>query len=132
VSILWLPAGFAILLSATLQVALHRATSHKPPVGGVRGHGGARIFFLVLPLMMAGVISASILVKRPTWGIGRRVVLVAAVGGVVALGAYFTAVGLHVLPGKPVLLACELLELRRIRARPKSPGSDDDRSPDRV
>jgi hypothetical protein len=29
-------------------------------------------------------------------------------------------------------LGLDLLELRQIRARPKSPGSDDDRSPDRV
>jgi hypothetical protein len=29
-------------------------------------------------------------------------------------------------------LGLELLELRQIQARPKSPGSSDDRSPDRV
>jgi hypothetical protein len=29
-------------------------------------------------------------------------------------------------------LGLDLLELRQVRARPTSPGSDDDRSPDRV
>jgi hypothetical protein len=59
--------------------------------------------------MMAGVITAIVLAQRPTWGIGRRVVLVAAVGGAVASATYFTAVGLHVVPAKPVILAGALL-----------------------
>ena len=109
VSVLWRPICLATVLTVTFQVALDRATSHKPPTGGVRGHGGARTFFLVVPLMMAGVATAIVLEQRPTWGIGRRVVVVSAVGGFVASATYFTAVGVHLLPAKPVLLAWAFL-----------------------
>ena len=68
-----------------------------------------RVFFLVLPLMSAGAISAILVRQRPTWKLGRRVVLVAAVGGSVALAAYFAAVGLQVIPGRPELLAYAFL-----------------------
>ena len=81
ISILWLPACVVVLLSVA-----------------------ARVFVLVFPLMMAGVITAIVLLQRPTWGIGRRVVLVAGVGAIVASATFFTAVGLQVLPAQPVLL----------------------------
>lgn len=71
--------------------------------------GGTGIFFFVFPLMMAGLITAIVLVQLPGWGIGRRLTVVAAVGAVGALASYFTAVGLHVLPGRPLLLAYAFL-----------------------
>ncbi len=84
-------------------------TGKKPPrivdlVPLASGDSGTGLFFFVFPLMMAGLIAALALQQLPTWGIGRRVVVVAGVGAVAALAAYLTAVGLHVLPGKPLLL----------------------------
>jgi hypothetical protein len=68
------------------------------------GDGGTGIFFFVFPLMMAGLITAIVLLQLPTWGIGRRLVAVAAVGAIGSAAAYLTAVELHVLPDKPLLL----------------------------
>jgi hypothetical protein len=73
------------------------------------GDGGTGIFFFVFPLMMAGLITAIVLLQLPTWGIGGRVIVVAAVGAIGALAAYLTVVELHVLPGKPLLLAYAFL-----------------------
>jgi hypothetical protein len=58
---------------------------------------------------MAGAISTIVLLRRPTWGIGRRLVLVAGVGAFAALAAYLTAVGLQLLPGEPTLLVYAFL-----------------------
>jgi hypothetical protein len=89
-------------------------TGKQPPrvvdlVPLASGDGGTGIFFFVFPLMMAGLITAIVLLQLPTWGIGRRVIVVAAVGAIGALAAYLTAVELHVLPGKPLLLAYAFL-----------------------
>jgi hypothetical protein len=73
------------------------------------GDGGTGIFFFVFPLMMAGLITAIVLLQLPTWGIGRRVVVVAAVGAISSAAAYLTAVELHVVPGKVLLLAYAFL-----------------------
>ena len=73
------------------------------------GDGGTGIFFFVFPLMMAGLIAAIVLLQLPTWRIGRRVIFVVAVGAVSALAGYITVVGLHVLPGKLLLLAYAFL-----------------------
>ena len=72
-----------------------------PPATGDKGTG---IFFFVFPLMMAGLITAIVLLQLPTWGVGRRVSFVVGVGAVGALATYLTAVDLNVLPGKPLLL----------------------------
>ena len=58
---------------------------------------------------MAGVVPAIVLGLRPTWGIYRRVALAAGVGAVAALAGYLAAVGLDVLPAKPVLVAYAFL-----------------------
>ena len=122
-SILWFPALLAILLPVALQVVFHHPTPHELPIDVVgrraprvvdfvrsaSGDGGAGIFFLVFPLMMAGVVTAIVLGLRPTWGIGRRVALAAGVGAVAALAGYLAAVGLDVLPAKPVLVAYAFL-----------------------
>jgi len=71
--------------------------------------GGTGIFFFVFPLMMAGLITAIVLVQLPAWGIGRRMTVVAVVGAVGALASYCAAVGFHVLPAKPLLLAYAFL-----------------------
>ena len=89
-------------------------TGQQPPrvvdlVPLASGDAGTGIFFFVFPLMMAGLITAIVLLQLPTWGIGRRVIVVAAVGAIGALAAYLTAVELHVLPGKPLLLAYAFL-----------------------
>ncbi len=68
------------------------------------GDGATGIFFFVFPLMMTGLITAIVLLQLPTWGVGRRVSFVLGVGVVGAVATYFTAVGLSVLPGKPLLL----------------------------
>ena len=81
------------------------------------GDGGIGIFFLVFPVMMAGAITTIVLLRRPTWGVGRRVALVAGVGAVSAVGAYRTAVGLQLLPGKPVLLAYTFLLTQLVSAQ---------------
>jgi hypothetical protein len=73
------------------------------------GDGGTGIFFFMFPLMMAGLITAIVLLQVPAWGMGRRMIAVAAVGAVGALATYLTAVGLDVLPGKPLLLAYAFL-----------------------
>ena len=73
------------------------------------GDGGTGIFFFVFPLMMAGTITAIVLLQLPTWGIGLRVTLVAGVGAVGALATYLTAVGLDIVPGKPLLIAYAFL-----------------------
>ena len=67
--------------------------------------------------MMAGAITTIVLLRRPTWGVGRRVALVAGVGAVSAVGAYHTAVGLQLLPGKPVLLAYTFLLTQLVSAQ---------------
>jgi hypothetical protein len=126
-SILWLPAVLAIALPVTFEVAIDGSTTHKPPIiravtapertegaGSLAlpsksGDGGIGIFFLVLPLMMSGVITAIVLPQRPGWGIGRRVALVGAVGALASLAAYLSAVGLHVVPAKPLLFAVAFL-----------------------
>ncbi len=54
--------------------------------------------------MMSGLITAIVLLQLPTWGVGRRVSFVVGVGVVGALATYLTAIGLNVLPGKPLLL----------------------------
>jgi hypothetical protein len=69
------------------------------------GDGGTGIFFFVFPLMMTGLITAIVLLQLPTWGVGPRVSFVIGVGAVGALATYLTAVGLDVLPAKPLLLA---------------------------
>jgi hypothetical protein len=48
------------------------------------------IFFFVFPLMMIGLVTAIVLVQLPAWGIGRRIVVVAAVGSIGALASYLT------------------------------------------
>jgi hypothetical protein len=68
------------------------------------GDAGTGIFFFVFPLMMAGLIAAIVLLQLPTWGIGRRAIFVVGVGAAGALAEYLAVVGLHVLPGKPLLL----------------------------
>jgi hypothetical protein len=68
------------------------------------GDGGTGIFFFVFPLMMIGLLTAIVLVQLPSWGMGRRVAVVAGVGAVGAVATYLTAVDLDVLPGKPLLL----------------------------
>ncbi len=73
------------------------------------GDAGTGIFFFVFPLMMAGLIAAIVLLQLPTWGIGRRAGFVVAVGAVSALAEYLTVTGLHVLPGKPLLLVYAFL-----------------------
>jgi len=100
-----------------LQAALGQIaaeTGKQPPkivdvVPLASGDGGTAIFFFVFPLMMMALIAAIVLLQLPTWGIGRRAVFVAGVGAVGALATYLTAVGLHVLPGKPLLLAYAFL-----------------------
>jgi hypothetical protein len=89
-------------------------TGNQPPpvvdlVPLASGDGGTGIFFFVFPLMMAGLITAIVLQQLPTWGFGQRVMAVAVVGAIGSLTAYLTAVELHVLPGKPLLLAYALL-----------------------
>jgi hypothetical protein len=84
------------------------------------GFGGIGIFFLVFPVMMAGAMTTIVLLRRPSWGMGRRVVLVAVVGAVSALGAYLTAVGLELLPGKPALLAYAFLLTQFVNCAPNS------------
>lgn len=126
-SILWLPGLLVIALPLTFVVAIDPSTTHKPPITrsataperteraralappSASGDGGIGIFFLVFPLMMSGVITAIVLPQRPAWGIGRRVVLVGAVGAVGTLAAYLSAVGLHVVPAKPLLFAVAFL-----------------------
>ena len=68
------------------------------------GDGGTGLFFFVFPLMMAGLITAILLLQLPAWGIDRRVSVVAAVGAVGAAATYLTTIELHVLPDKPLLL----------------------------
>src|SRR5690242_14773996 len=92
-SILWFPVLLAILLPLPSPVVCH---PHTPPqlqdaiaasASRVRAStdGGAGIFFLVFPLMMSGVITGIVVQRRPTWGIRRRPLLVAALGPVAAL-----------------------------------------------
>ncbi len=69
------------------------------------GDGGLGIFFFVFPLMMTGVITAIVLLQLAAWGTGRRIIVVAVVGAIGVLAAFLTAVDLHVLPSKPLLLA---------------------------
>jgi hypothetical protein len=73
------------------------------------GDGGTGLFFFVFPLMMAGLIAAIVLLQVPTWGIGRRAIFVVGVGAVGAMAEYLAVVGLHVLPGKPLLLVYAFL-----------------------
>jgi hypothetical protein len=90
------------------------ATHTQPPkivdvVPLASGDGGTAIFFFVFPLMMIALIAAIVVLQLPTWGIGRRAVVVAAVGAVGALATYVTVIGLHVLPGKALLLVYAFL-----------------------
>jgi hypothetical protein len=91
------------------------AATHRPPATVVdvvplaSGDAGTGIFFFVFPLMMAGLIAAIVLLQLPTWGIGRRAIFVVGVGVVGSLAEYLSVVGLHVLPGKPLLLAYAFL-----------------------
>jgi hypothetical protein len=73
------------------------------------GDGSTGIFFVVFSLMMSGIIAAMALQQLPMWGIGRRAVTVAVVGAIGAVATYLTAVGLNVLPDKPLLLVYEFL-----------------------
>lgn len=139
-SILWFPACLAILLPVALHLVFHQATPHGLPLGVVArratrvvdlvrptsGDGGAGIFFLVFPLMLAGVVTAIVLRPRATWTIGRRVALVAGVGAVAALAGYIVAVGLHVLPDKPVLIVYAFLlsQVANVSSLAEAPASD--------
>jgi len=58
----------------------------------------------MFPMMMIGLIRAVVLLQAPTWRIAQRVRTVVAVGIVGALAGFFTAVGLKVVPDKPLLL----------------------------
>jgi hypothetical protein len=73
------------------------------------GDGGNATFFFVFPLMMIGLLTTIVLLQLPTWGIGPRMAVVAAVGALGALVAYLTVVDLHALPGKPLLLVYAFL-----------------------
>ena len=73
------------------------------------GDGGTGVFFVVFPLMMAGLITAIVLLQLPAWRIGRRVVAVAAVGAIGAAATYLSAVSLGILPDQPLLLAYAFL-----------------------
>jgi hypothetical protein len=92
---------------ATAPGRMERARGLALPLES--GDGGIGVFFLVFPLMLSGVITAIVLRQRPTWGIGRQVVLVGTVGAVSSLAAYLSAVGLHVVPAKPLLLCSAFL-----------------------
>jgi hypothetical protein len=101
----YLQAGFA-------RVAAE--TGKQPPriidlVPLASGDSGTGLFFFVFPLMMIGLITAMVLLQLPTWRIARRVAVVAGVGALGTLATYLTAVGLHVLPAKPLLLAYAFL-----------------------
>jgi hypothetical protein len=90
------------------------ASGREPPhvvdlVPLASGDSGLGVFFFVFPLMMAGLITAIVLLQLPAWGIGRRVLVVGAVGAIGALAAYLTVGGLHVLPADPLLLAYAFL-----------------------
>ncbi len=128
ISIVWLPGCFAVVLALVLLVAIHLpkdklsvAAQHDPLASGV---GGTAVFFLVLPLMMAGVITAVVSARRPTWGIVRRVVLVAGVGAVASLTTYLSAVGLHIVRGEPLLLAGAFL-ITQLTSVPTLASTDD-------
>jgi hypothetical protein len=122
-SILWFPAFLAVLVPVTIQVVFHRSPPHKLPVRSASGDGGPGIFFLVFPLMMAGAITTIVLLRRPTWGIGRRAAVVVGVGAVTAVSAWLAAVGLHVLPDKPLLLAYAFV-LTQLASAPSIAGAD--------
>lgn len=84
-------------------------TGGKPPqtvdlVPLETGDSGTGIFFFVFVLMMSGLIAAMALQPLATWGIRRRAATVAAVGAVATATTYLTALGLHVVPDKPLLL----------------------------
>ena len=92
-----------------LQGVFARLAGNRPPavvdlVPVAAGDGGTGTFFFVFPMMMVGLITAIVLLQLPTWRIGRRVVAVAVVGAVGTLAAYIAAVGLDILPDKPLLL----------------------------
>ncbi len=73
------------------------------------GDGGNGAFFFVFPLMMIGLIASLVVLQLPAWGIGRRAVVVAAVGALGSLVAYLTVADLPVLPSKPLLLVYAFL-----------------------
>ena len=113
-SIVWLPALLAIFVPATILALFHQPLRHavhgsEIAVRSASDDGGPGIFFLVFPLMMAGAIIAIVVKLRPTWGIGRRAALVAGVGAVTAVAAWLAAVGLDIVPRKPLLLAYAFL-----------------------
>jgi hypothetical protein len=72
------------------------------------GDSGTGVFFFLFPLMMVGVITVIVLLQTP-WPILTRVGVVAGVGAVATLAAYFAAVGFDVLPAKPLLIPYEFL-----------------------
>jgi hypothetical protein len=89
-------------------------TGRQPPlivdlVPTATGDGGAGVFFVVFPLMMAALIPAIVLLQLPTWRIGRRIVMVAGVGAIATTATYLTAVSLDVLPARPLLLVYAFL-----------------------
>ena len=89
-------------------------TGRQPPlivdlVPTATGDGGAGVFFVVFPLMMAALIPAIVLLQLPTWRIGRRIVMVAGVGAIATAATYLTAVILDVLPARPLLLVYAFL-----------------------
>lgn len=102
------PLRASYLQNVFTRIALN---SGRPPprwsdlVPLASGDSGTGLFFFEFPLMMIGVITAIVLLQLPTSGIGRRVLVVAVVGAIGAVASYLTAVGLDVLPGKPLLLA---------------------------
>lgn len=128
-SILWFPGLFAVVLPLVLLVAIQLRRDKLPIAAGphdplASGVGGTAVFLLVLPLMMAGVITAVVSARRPAWGIGRRVVLVAGVGAAASLTTYLSAVGLHLVPGEPLLLAGAFL-ITQLTSAPILASTDD-------
>ena len=94
--------------------AIAGETGHQPPpvvdlVPPAAGDGGTGVFFVVFPLMMIGLITAIVLLQLPTWRIGWRVAAVAVVGVIGTAATYLTAVKLHILPDKPLLLVYAFL-----------------------
>lgn len=89
-------------------------TGRQPPlmvdlIPTAPGDGGAGVFFVVFPLMMAALIPAIVLLQLPTWRIWRRIVMVAGVGAIATTATYLTAVILDVLPARPLLLVYAFL-----------------------
>ncbi|HET7048677.1 MAG TPA: hypothetical protein VFI54_10460 [Solirubrobacteraceae bacterium] len=101
------PLRASYLQNVFTRIAL--TSGRQPPrwvdlVPLASGDSGTGLFFFEFPLMMIGVITAIVLLQLPTFGVGRRALVVAVVGAIGAVASYLTAVGLDVLPGKPLLL----------------------------